>query len=107
MPGNASIRYLSFDESRHAAWEKERGLIAIHRWTLDQIQVALIDLELTSTYEVGRSVEQVTGGWHFLLAKLFESWKPRDNPQDNLAAFSSKLESHIGEAFLASMGLAE
>jgi len=105
LPGNAALRYLSFDESRRAQWEKERDLIAVRRWTLDQIRVALSDLELTSTYEVGQHVERVTGGWHFLLTQLFESWQRRDSPQDNLAAFSMKIESHMGEAFLASMGL--
>jgi hypothetical protein len=77
----------------------------VRRWTLDQIRVALSDLELTAAFEVGERVEAVTGGWHFLLTQLFENWQRRQNLDQNVAAFSDKLAANTGEAFLASMGL--
>jgi len=105
FPGMAGIRYLSQDLRLRRRWEEDRDLVAVRRWNLDHIRVALSDLELTSTYDVGKRVEAETSGWHFLLTQLFGGWEKRDDTQENLSAFAVKLDLHIGRDLLASMGI--
>lgn len=104
--GQACLRYLAFPAEKRAHWEKDRDVVTVRRWSIDQIRLALNDRDIPSTWEVGSKVEQATGGWHLLLAALFKNWRESEVPDDNLRRFSAIRASGLDQQLLESLGLA-